>query len=216
MGQRLNIEIKRKKDGVVLANCYYHWSAYTSSAIELTNKILDNLSDFMEANECFTDDEIAMLLLQTTGAGVEEDDYNLLLEENKKHLHLATSRNLGLISFTKDSMETTRKWEEGRVTITIDFDYFKKENGIDKIINKNKYVSVNFDVLWHYDDFESAQDSYEDFENVKEEDIPVFSYDFTNMSIDDMKTFRADISDVENDEQHGVFKNNGEYFASIW
>ena len=33
MGQRLNIEIK--KDSKVLANAYYHWSAYTSSALQM-------------------------------------------------------------------------------------------------------------------------------------------------------------------------------------
>ena len=38
MGQRLNIEIMSGEK--VLANAYYHWSAYTASAAELTKIIL--------------------------------------------------------------------------------------------------------------------------------------------------------------------------------
>lgn len=32
MGQRLNIEVI--KNGKVVGNCYYHWSAYTLSSLE--------------------------------------------------------------------------------------------------------------------------------------------------------------------------------------
>lgn len=38
MGQRLNIEMKTK--GKVVANCYYHWSAYTMTALQLTKEII--------------------------------------------------------------------------------------------------------------------------------------------------------------------------------
>lgn len=36
MGQRLNLSIN--KNGKVLANCYYHWSGYTNSAIQKCKK----------------------------------------------------------------------------------------------------------------------------------------------------------------------------------
>ena len=38
MGQRLNIEIT--KNGNVLANSYYHWSAYSDCALNITTKII--------------------------------------------------------------------------------------------------------------------------------------------------------------------------------
>jgi len=38
MGQRLNIEII--SNGKCLANAYYHWSAYSDSAIDLAIKIV--------------------------------------------------------------------------------------------------------------------------------------------------------------------------------
>ena len=70
MGQRLNIEICNNTR--TLANAYYHWGAYTSSALEYTAKIIDayyNLSDKI------TDDlELAVKLLEVTGAGVTDEE----------------------------------------------------------------------------------------------------------------------------------------------
>lgn len=45
MGQRLNLEILETKNGVdnILANAYYHWSGYTSSAIRLTEKAIESI-----------------------------------------------------------------------------------------------------------------------------------------------------------------------------
>lgn len=43
MGQRLNIEIM--KNDKVLANAYYHWSAYTSSALELCAYIIEEIKN---------------------------------------------------------------------------------------------------------------------------------------------------------------------------
>lgn len=48
MGQRLNIEIK--ENNKVLANSYYHWSGYTSSALLLTEKILDAIKSTKHDN----------------------------------------------------------------------------------------------------------------------------------------------------------------------
>ena len=44
MGQRLNIEIVKGDPDNVLANAYYHWSAYTSSAAQLTCLIVAALA----------------------------------------------------------------------------------------------------------------------------------------------------------------------------
>lgn len=49
MGQRLNIEIKSK--GKVVANCYYHWSAYTMSALQLTKEIISNFDSIQDNDD---------------------------------------------------------------------------------------------------------------------------------------------------------------------
>lgn len=66
MGQRLNIEIWN--NGQVLANVYYHWSGYTSSALALTRKVVDGINKTV----CDDDRLRAVWLLQNTGAGLEE------------------------------------------------------------------------------------------------------------------------------------------------
>ena len=73
MGQRLNIEIKRRKDNKVLANSYYHWSAYTSSSLHLAEEIIENIYDIIR-KEKVSDEIKAIQLLQTTGAGLMENE----------------------------------------------------------------------------------------------------------------------------------------------
>ena len=43
MGQRLNVEIWN--NGEVLANAYYHWSAYTESAAHIVDKALNYIKN---------------------------------------------------------------------------------------------------------------------------------------------------------------------------
>lgn len=129
MGQRLNIEIRSK--GKVVANCYYHWSAYTMSALRLTKEIINNF-DGIQDND---DVKRAVKLLESTGAGYSD-------------------RNAGLIATSEEKMNDTRYWEEGRITIdmdnkTFDFNVFFKgydEDGTKDILEEHPNIV-------RYDDF---------------------------------------------------------------
>jgi len=202
MGQRLNIEIKRKRDNKELANCYYHWSAYTESACRLTLEILENIIDYKKE----TDDKDVMRaikLLQSTGAGVESEDYDKLTIEQAKYCKLGDNRNLGLISFTKENMETTRQWEEGRVEIYLS----DKENIFDNI----KDTRVSFDVFYG-ESREMIEEDYKDEIESGELDLDnliEFDIDFDNMTIEDVKEFYSRINEIEND-YCGKFKIKGQ------
>ena len=129
MGQRLNIEMKSK--GKVVANCYYHWSAYTRSALQLTKEIISNF-DSIQDND---DVKRAVKLLESTGAGYSD-------------------RDAGLIATDEEKMKDTRYWEEGRVTIdmdnkTFDFNVFFK--GYDEEDTKD-ILEEHPDIV-RYDDF---------------------------------------------------------------
>lgn len=129
MGQRLNIEIKSK--GKVVANCYYHWSAYTRSALQLTKEIISNF-DSIQDND---DVKRAVKLLESTGAGYSD-------------------RDAGLIATDEEEMNDTRYREEGRVTIdmdnkTFDFNVFFK--GYDEEDTKD-ILEEHPDIV-RYDDF---------------------------------------------------------------
>ena len=198
MGQRLNIEIKRRKDNKVLANSYYHWSAYTSSSLHLAEEIIENIYEVIR-KEKVSDEIKAIQLLQTTGAGLMENEYNKLNEEDKKYCSLATNRNLGLISFTDEGMEETRSWEEGRLTIDIDFD----DKDYDFYGNKNL---VDFEVYFQIDE-EEINESYE--EEIKSgkldlNNLTKFDFSLEEMTLNDIRLFMSKLDEIENN--NGLFR----------
>lgn len=201
MGQRLNIEIRRRKDNKVLANSYYHWSAYTSSSLHLAEEIIENIYEVIR-KEKVSDEIKAIQLLQTTGAGLMEDEYNKLNEEDKKYCSLATNRNLGLISFTDEGMEETRKWEEGRLIIDIDFD----DKDYDFYGNKNL---VDFEVYFQIDE-EEINESYE--EEIKSgkldlNNLTEFEFSLEEMTLNDIRLFMSKLDEIENN--NGLFRVKG-------
>ena len=115
MGQRLNIEIR--KDDKVLANAYYHWSGYTSSALGLTDEILKNIDNVNFDNEVVR----AVKLLEVTGAGLTSSEIDILGEDMKNiNFKKAIDRNEGLIAISENGIKDTQYWEEARVEIHLD------------------------------------------------------------------------------------------------
>lgn len=118
MGQRLNIEIVNGEK--VLANCYYHWSAYTRPALELTKIVIE---EYQNSNMDIGIG-LAVSLLEATGGGITEEERININKKSAKYRGIkfkdAISRNEGLISVTENGIEETRGWEEGRVTIDLD------------------------------------------------------------------------------------------------
>lgn len=118
MGQRLNIEIVNGEK--VLANCYYHWSAYTRPALELTKIVIEEYQN----SDMDIGIGLAVSLLEATGGGITEEERININKKSAKYRGIkfrdAISRNEGLISVTENGIEETRGWEEGRVTIDLD------------------------------------------------------------------------------------------------
>ena len=118
MGQRLNIQIEAKDIDtnkiVVLANCYYHWSGYTSSAMELVNEIVESGIYNLDILDPV---EKAIRLLEATGAGLAEDE--LTDTYNTPKYKVSTNRNDGLIAISEEGTNRVAEWEESRVTINL-------------------------------------------------------------------------------------------------
>ena len=118
MGERLNIQIEANdtdtNETVVLANCYYHWSGYTSSAMELVNKIVDSGVYNLDILDPV---EKAIRLLEATGAGLAKNE--LTDTYNTPKYKVSTSRNDGLIAISEKGIKETIVWEESRVTINL-------------------------------------------------------------------------------------------------
>ena len=118
MGQRLNIQIEANdtdtNETKVLANCYYHWSGYTSSAMELVYEMVSSGIYNLDISDPI---EKAIRLLEATGAGLAEDE--LTDTYNTPKYKVSTDRDLGLIAISEKGINETRKWEESRVTINL-------------------------------------------------------------------------------------------------
>ena len=161
MGQRLNIEICNNEKS--LANAYYHWSAYTSSAYELIKKIIFCYPKPTSDNAV----QNAVQLLNSTGAGLYDcdgEELEIIKDFPESLKKYAVSRNHGLISMTEKAMEETRYWAEGDIIINIDTQ------------------TVNFNVFWSFEEEDYTEEerkkfiekSYNiDFSNLKYEDIGI-------------------------------------------
>lgn len=202
MGQRLNIEIKKK--GKRLANCYYHWSGYTGTSLKLIQEILSNIYNYKDVEN---DNRQAILLLETTGAGLIESEYNILPEDEKKYHRIGTDRNIGLIAITDEEMNNTEKWEEARVTINL----WEKQPDNFRLLFGNSVESINFDVVHQY---ENKEELLEYKDNVDFDNIIEFNFDLCNMSVDDIKDLSKNIDYIESNG--GIFKINDNYYECIY
>lgn len=155
MGQRLNIQIEMdipdSSESKVLANAYYHWSGYTSTAYELVKKIAD--SNYWN-DECILADPVAQAirLLEVTGAGLTKDEFTEAYPESK--YKLSTNRNDGLIAISEKGIEKTQNWEEARVTINLSTNM------------------IDMGGVYYLDELDEEEDEDEDVE-----DIPELEYD---------------------------------------
>src|SRR5574344_477522 len=196
MGQRLNIEIKKKNEDKILANCYYHWSAYTDASLDLGIELLNNIINYKEKKN---DVSKAIKLLQTTGAGLIEEDYNSLKENEKKYYKIGNDRNLGYICISKKGMENTRDWEEGRMTLELDDTDYLGYNS-----------TIAFDVFDMMTKSEIKEDYSDEIKNgeLNFNKLPVLDFDLTQMKLDDMVNFKNAIPEIE--KNCGFFKIKGD------
>lgn len=192
MGQRLNIEIKKK--GKTLANAYYHWSAYTGSAFGLTSEVVM----YLRANKNTIKDErlLAIRALESTGAGVPDWEEGVSELKRLKDIRKYSStefaqfhnRNEGIISCFPDSIKETEDWAEGTATIDLDT------------------LDILFDVFSFYDSVDDIKEWDEDF---KESDAVVFNYDFDHLSL-------GELSDIVDAVCSGKWVNlDGQYMCEI-
>lgn len=140
MGQRLNVEIHCKEE--IVANAYYHWSAYTRSALEITRDIIQAYEGYRGDKET-PEEVVAIRLLEVTGARLMPEELSAANQQFKDYgpFEGDANRNDGLISITEEGMENTRRWEEGRLILnlddeTVDFyvcNYYFKEQYLDVI-----------------------------------------------------------------------------------
>ena len=181
MGQRLNIEIFNK--GQILANAYYHWSAYTVASLELVQKVLDAYSTFPAE---LSDRQKAVSALQATGAGLPDDERETIFARDLVNLTEFKGRDECIIAVSPKNIQSTRFWEEGRVSIyidesRIDFDVLVKENRFDYDRNTKEYYG------------EGGRPMFED--------LPSVDWNVRDIKIEDFKSFFSLMKDIDKSDQ---------------
>ena len=174
MGQRLVVSIESMGD--CLAKLYFHWSAYTMSALYQTKKIVNCIYDHNDE----TKEELLLRLIkfcEANGGGIDgnENEFNYIqgLYPNETFKKDGYSRNNGLIALSQKGMEEMQRWSEGDVTIDIDEDEIHFE------------VYGWYESLLEYNEERAEWD--EDWGNgIPMQDVPDIGYDLSCIAVDDI------------------------------
>lgn len=200
MGQRLVITVKGGNEDI--AKIYFHWSAYTHSALIETKKVIDCIYEH-DGDE--TKKELQLRLIkfcEENGGGIKGDpaEFHYLQEmfPNETFKCGNYSRNYGLIAISKEGMADLQGWSEGDVTIYLDED----EEGISNTV-----------FSWYRNIEEYNEDRKEwddDFEGYKLEELPDIGCDLSEFGVDEIDDV---INAIEN--INGVCRYGNEIFAMI-
>lgn len=184
MGQRLVVTVQ--KDERDICKIYYHWSAYSFSALLETQKIVNCIYNHKDE----TEKELLLRLIrfcEKSGGGIDgkesEFQYIQSLYPNEKFQKEDYSRNRGLIALSENGMDDMQKWSEGDVIIDIDEE--KIYNGV-----FSYYESI--------DDYNDELKEYEDdFEPLTLDDIVDIEYDLSEIDIEDLDAVIETLRDVD-------------------
>lgn len=196
MGQRLVVTVKKNQEDI--CKLYYHWSAYTTSALMETRDIIQWI------DECEDDDLVLHLIRcaeQNGGGiqnGVDSNEWNYIsrLYPDCAFKCEPINRNNGLIAISEDGMAEMQRWSEGDVEIDID----------------NR--TVNFTVFGGYDSLEEYEtermDWDEDYEKQSLEDIYNIGFNLGCFDFDDIEDVIAAVEDED-----FIVRNGNEIYEMV-
>lgn len=202
MGQRLVTTITKK--GKSIAKIYYHWSAYTTSALQEVRDIIDNLydGDFDIKNKTAKQIQLRLVnFCESRGGGIKGDDTEFKYVSNmfpniifKKDGY---SRNDGLIALSDEGMADLQDWAEESAEIDLDTDM------------------ISFGVFCCYDSLEEynreRSEWNEDYMELRLEDVMDIGHCLWGFSVNDIDDIINNINCVNN----YVCRYGGEIYSMI-
>ena len=197
MGQRLVITVRN--NGEDLAKIYYHWSAYTVSALWEASKLAKCIYNHKDE----TEKEFKLRLIrfcEENGGGIDGDDREFEYIRNMYPAEVfkteGYSRSNGLISLSEQGMREMQNWSEGDIYFDID----------DETIVNGIYCS--WESLEDYnEEVRSWGEEYED-EILALEDVPDIGCDLGVIAVSDIDEV---IEAIENAKTHIVRYGNEIY-----
>lgn len=108
MGERLAVNIDNGDDKIAVV--YYHWGAYTTDALRITQRIVETLGDY----ESKSAEEMQLDLIkmcECDGGGIEFNDVEYISNKFKCNFKRDNiSRNDGLIAISPEGIATVNQW----------------------------------------------------------------------------------------------------------
>ena len=224
MGQRLTIQIfENKNSEQSIATLYYHWSAYTESALDKLKTFYNNYRHYFKIQQI---DQKLLQLHPTPFEAVKQYDeldnivtsiYQAVIEtgggyasdeaENAINLYPALNtyykpnhsvhRNNGLVAFTEERQNELYSWSEGNIDLYLDEQEFQF----------NVYSSYDMNDLREY--LEDLVKHWFNTENIdKVTDDQIIDYCVKNLpKFDNAQYHKIDDIDamIELFEEHDVF-----------
>lgn len=195
MGQRLVVTVRSM--GEDLCKMYFHWSAYTVSALM---EVRDMMAEF--PMETKNKDEAILYFIRycekngggiSAASGDKEWDYVSSKYPNEVFKKDNISRNQGLIGISEEEMESIQNWSEGDIIVDLD------------------EMTVHNEIFWCYDNI----DEYNQ-ELIDRGDEPVTLDDISEVGeIGDFDL--EDIDDViaNLEDAGGICRNGNEIYELI-
>lgn len=186
MGMRLVVTIKNGDKR--LCNIYYHWGAYTYSALLQTKKIVDCIYNHVDE----TEDEFLLRLIhfvEQDGGGIaqgkdsREWKYITKKYPHEKFKEEGIGRNDGLICLSNDGMDDSQSWSEGDLEIDLE-----------------EYTIHNY-VVWSYESIDDYNENWnpDEFRTKTLDEIIDVGYDITCIDIDDIDKVIKALDEVYDD-----------------
>ena len=196
MGQRLVVTVK--STGEDLCKMYFHWSAYTISALMEVRDMMEEFPIETKSKE----DAILYFIryCEEYGGGIDggmgSKEWNYITNKypNYKFKSENINRNRGLIAISEDGMDEMQSWSEGDIYIDLD------------------EMTVHNELFWYYDDIDEYNRELADREDepITLDEIPEVGEigDFDLEDIDDV------IANIENITDY-VCRNGNEIYELI-
>lgn len=162
MGQRLVLQL-RDADHSLLATLYYHWSAYTTSALYEIQKLLGEApDDFVNLPKV---DKVKYII--DRASGLTSDDVDYVKETFGFEPKVCTDRNMGIVAISPDKQDNLLDWSEGTVEINL--------------------ADMTFDLMGLV--WSRYEDDFEDDEEIDTSELEVFPYDLSELHIDNIDEY---------------------------
>ena len=188
MGQRLTIQIfKNTLETDSLATIYYHWSAYSESALEELRNFYDAYKRYNNSESPDAEAVAVLRAVLANGGNLsdEEDKVLNLYPELHNHVNsdMTTNRSNGLVAFTKDRQRELLSYSEGDIRLYLE----------DQTFDFGVYVEYDpeYDREYFYDmlgeDFKLEGLTDEEILDICARELPAIKLDETQ-SVDDIES----------------------------